>query len=139
LERLLGLTRFKQTRVDWIVEDIKEFFPCVEVYWYPDRENSFASMVVSRVPIEAHLPEGIMSTKERIAGMKSGSPRIGMFQMWRIPSGPDLQKAFDGAVPFFADSVNYDERFLSAYLALLAQGQISPHNLPPLKEDKETD
>lgn len=45
-----------------------------------------------------------------------------------------IQESFEGLVPFFADQVNYDERFLAAYLTLLAQGQTSQHSLPPLEE-----
>ena len=45
-----------------------------------------------------------------------------------------IQESFEGLVPFFADQVNYDERYLVAYLTLLAQDHTSPHSLPPLEE-----
>ena len=137
LERLLGLDRFKRTRVEWLREDLKEFFPHSKVYWFAKRKDSLHSIIASRKPIDAYLPSGKMKTAERIQKMKKGSPKIGLFQMWKVPSSSSIQTSFEGVVPFFADSVNYHERFLSAYLALLAQGQISPHSLPPLKEDQD--
>jgi len=48
------------------------------------------------------------------------------FELWAEPS-KNLNEAFEGLLPFFAQRANFDERFLSSYLALLAQGQISPH------------
>jgi hypothetical protein len=40
-------------------------------------------------------------------------------------------------IPFFADSANYDERLLSSYLSLLAQGQIAARTIPPLKINEQ--
>jgi len=121
----------------WLQEDLKEFFPYLEVYWLTGKNHSLGSIIACRVPVALHLPSGSMSTSGRIKGMKKRAPKIELFRMWKVPSSASLQSAFDGVVPFFADSANYDERFLSAYLALLSQGQISPHSLPPLNEEKE--
>jgi len=38
--------------------------------------------------------------------------------------------------PFFADLINYDERSLSAYLTLLAQGPIRVRTIPMLSSAK---
>ncbi len=133
LERLLGLERFKGTRVEWLQEDLKEFFPHQEVYWLAGKNNSLGSVIISRTPLTEVLPAGTMSTATRIAKVRDGGPRLGMFEMWREPSR-DFTKALEGLVPFFADRVNFDQRFLASYLALLAQGQVSPRNLPPMKE-----
>jgi EAL domain-containing protein (putative c-di-GMP-specific phosphodiesterase class I) len=59
-----------------------------------------------------------------------------MFQMWphatalRDKAEWENEEGFEAAIPFFADFVNCDERFLASYLALLSQGQISPQSLP---------
>lgn len=134
LERLLGLARFKRTRVEWLQEDLKEFFPYQSTYWLSSNSNSFSSLFVARVPLEGYLPVGSMTSGERIKRIKSGGPKMALFKMWAMPSQKHLQNQFEGIVPFFADAANFDERFLSSYLALLAQGQISPQNLPPLTE-----
>jgi hypothetical protein len=136
LERLLGLERFKRTRVKWLEEDLKEFFPHQKTYWLTGKNNSLSSLFVARVPIISHLPRGSMTTAKRIAGIPAEGPRIALFELWRSSQPTSTVKIFESVVPFFADSANYDERFLSAYLALLAQGQISPQSLPSLKPGK---
>lgn len=128
LERLIGLKRFKQSRVDWLQQDFKDFFPHQKVYKYRKKANSFASMVIARKPFDKFLPLGTMTTRRRLKGMRKGGPRIGMFQLWDIPDA-DLEEAFEGLAPFFADRVNFDERFLSSFLSLVAQGQVSPKSL----------
>jgi hypothetical protein len=133
LERLLGLERFKGTRVEWLREDFREFFPHQEVFWATGKNHSLHSLVLSRVPLTGALPTGAMSTAARIANMRPGGPRVALFEMWAEPT-KGLNEAFEGLVPFFADRANFDERFLASYLALLAQGQISPQKLPPMKE-----
>ena len=73
-----------------------------------------------------------MSTTTRLARTTAdGGPRMALFELWAEPS-KNLNEAFEGLLPFFAQRANFDERFLASYLALLAQGQISPHTLPPL-------
>ena len=133
LERLLGLWRFKATRVEWLQEDFRDFFPHQEVYWY-QTPKSFGSLYASRRPIGDHLPIGTMSDAERLAGMSKRGPRLGMLTVWPQPDREKVLAAFAAAVPFFADAVNYDERLLSSYLALLCQGQISPTSLPGMEK-----
>ena len=135
LERLLGLERFKGTRVDWLLEDLKDFFPHQQIYWITGKQKSLGSLILSRLDMAGHLPTGSMTTEERIAGIGADGPKIAMFKMWPQPEEKKVLKAFEAAIPFFADAANYDERLLSAYLALLAQGQISPKSLPELKVD----
>ena len=129
LERLLGLERFKATRVDWLQEDFREFFPHQETYWYQS-PKSFGALYAARKSIAEHLPQGTMSDEQRLAQMPAGGPVLGMLRMWPHPDPTKVMAAFEAAVPFFADAVNYDERLLSSYLALLCQGQISPSSLP---------
>ena len=70
LERLLGLERFKQTRIDWLQKDIKELFPHQELFWSSDKE-SFSSLFVSRKKLKQYLPKGSMTTQKRIEGIES--------------------------------------------------------------------
>lgn len=61
LERLLGLERFKQTRVDWLVEDFEDFFPFnkAEEDFYTNsdgytnyNQTTFSRLTVSRVSFD---------------------------------------------------------------------------------------
>ena len=132
LARLIGLERFKVTRVDWLREDLSEFFPYQEVYWYTSKKRSLGSLFVSRRNLWPYLPTGSMSDSERIEAIPPDGPRIALFNMWARPSKLKVLKVFEAAIPFFADAANYDERLLSSYLTLLSQGQISPQSLPEL-------
>lgn len=132
LERVLGLERFKKERVRWLQDDFRDFFPHQETFWL-QKPESFGSLYVCRIPFEKNLPDGMMTDKERIAAIKPGSAKLGLFEMWAKPSEEQIEATFEGLLPFFSDAANYDERLLSSYLALLCQGQISPKSLPPLK------
>jgi|SRR6267142_1952795 len=128
LERLLGLVRFKATRVDWLKQDLREYFPFIEEYYRTGHTDSLSSIFVARVPLAKALPKGTMTTAARVARIKKFGPRMGVFEMWDTPT-TQVRTSFEALVPFFADRVNFDERLLAAYLALLAQGQISPTRL----------
>ena len=136
LERLLGLERFKQKRIDWLQEDIKELFPHQEIYWSSDNE-SFSSLFVSRKKLKPYLPNGSMTTKKRIDGIPKNGPTIGIFQIWKRPNKKKAQESFSASIPFFSDYANYDERLLSSYLNLLINGQVSVDAIPQLIEEKE--
>lgn len=143
LERVLGLERFKKTRVTWLGADLKDFFPFQSVYWHALKRNSdgelnsFQSLWVSRIDLTPYLAPGTMSTQARLAKLPNGGPRMAPFKIWPRPSSNEIQRAFEAAVPFFADSVNFDERLLASYLALLCSGQISPRTLPSLQKEDE--
>src|SRR4051812_19133205 len=62
LQRLLGLSRFKRTRVEWLEEDLKEFFPFTSTYWVTGASDSFHSMLISRLSLTPFLPHGSMTT-----------------------------------------------------------------------------
>lgn len=136
LERLLGLERFKQKRIDWLQEDIKELFPHQEIYWSSNNE-SFSSLFVSRKKLKLYLPNGSMTTQKRIDGIPENGPTIGIFQIWKRPNKKKAQESFSASIPFFSDYANYDERLLSSYLNLLINGQISVDAIPQLIEEKE--
>jgi len=140
LERLLGLQRFKGTRVEWLKKDLTEFFEFRSLLVYGG-SNSLASLFVSRVSLSS-LPNGTMDDEERIAGIPEGGPRIGIFQLWPYPESWEterLQNGFEALIPIFTDRANYDERILTSYLSLLIGGQMSPRTLidllAPTKED----
>jgi hypothetical protein len=139
LERLLGLERFRDKRMKWIEADFKDFFPTVEIYYYVEGKQKFGSLYLSRQELKGLLPDGKMSDKRRIEEIPKNGPRLAMFKVWDFPTElRDMawsnEKKFQAVVPFFADFVNYDERLLASYLALLSQGQVSPQSLPWLTE-----
>ena len=132
LERLLGLERFKRRRVQWLEEDLREFFKYQTTFW-SGPAWAFASLWLSRKPLEPHLPHGEMRDEDRLAAMPGGSPRLAIFKMWR-PLGRRLAKRrFGRRAPFFADALNVDEGLMSSYLSLLSQGLIAPDSMPKPK------
>lgn len=130
LERLIGLERFRDTRVRWLQEDLAEFFPHQQKFVY--RNDSLGSLYVARRPLENMLPRGKMHDTERIAGTAAGGPKLDLFWLWPTPK-PDeedgLEYLFDFLGPVFKDSVNRDERLAATCLGLLAQGLIGPKEL----------
>jgi hypothetical protein len=70
-----------------------------------------------------------MMDTERIKRMGDGGPKIDLFQMWQRPNFREIPKLFEGPLAFLADFVDYDERVVSSYIALIAQGQISPNSM----------
>ncbi len=136
VERLLGLKRFKQTRIDWLREDIKELFPYQEIYWNSDNK-SFSSLFVSRKELTQYLQAGSMTAQKRIDKIPKKGPRIGIFQIWERPNKKKAREGFSASIPFFSDYANYDERLLASYLNLLINGQISVNAIPQLIEEEE--
>jgi hypothetical protein len=86
LERLIGLERFKGKRIDWLREDFCELFPYQEILWISGKQNSLASLWVSRRDLSPHLPKGTMTDQQRIEGIPAAGPRIAMFKMWAQPN-----------------------------------------------------
>ncbi len=112
LERLLGIEKFKQARVAWMNEDFSEFFPWQQNVYDPGPPKPFWSIRLSRVPFNE-------------------SPEVGMFEVWEQPSQKLHSDLHDVLRPFFPHTGNCDERLLSSYISLLAQGQLSPRAVPP--------
>jgi hypothetical protein len=46
LERLLGFSKFKGTRVEWLQQDLKELFQYIETYWMS--KNQYTHSAISR-------------------------------------------------------------------------------------------
>jgi len=92
LEKLLGLKRFKSVRVKWLRVDLAPWFPYQEPYFRSSALSSIDSLFLSRVPIAKHLPEGSMTTDERIARMVAGSPPTKRFSKGRakVPDEADI-------------------------------------------------
>lgn len=68
--------------------------------------------------------EQIANPRELVDTPGDGRRQIALCSIWPRAT------AAAGSNPFFADSINYDERSLSAYLTLLAQGQIRIATIP---------
>jgi len=83
LEKLLGLKRFKSTRVAWMQKDLAPWFPHQQPYYRASALSSISSLFLARVPIEQHLAEGTMTTRERIAGMGVSAPPTAAFSKGR--------------------------------------------------------
>ncbi len=79
LERFLGLERFKGTRVDWLREDLKPWFPFQVPYFKSKSPSSIHSLFLSRVDIAPHLPLGTMTTDARISRMAASAPKTEKF------------------------------------------------------------
>lgn len=131
LERLLGLKRFKDTRMEWLRADFREYFRHVSLYKYTHAENSLGSLYVSMVEMEGVLPAGTMKDDARLAGIPLGGPKFGMFEMWARPDKANTLEAFSASAPLFSEAANYDERILTSYFAMLVNGQISMEQLFP--------
>ena len=107
-ERFLRLQKFKNSRLEWISVDLKEFFP----HHKPEHLSAhFDSVKISHFPFEKN-------------------PHIGEFEIWEPPSKEYLVKFYEGFTSLFADTASYDDRLLAFYLSWLAQGQISPQLIP---------
>ena len=61
LEHFLALERFKSTRVQWLREDLRPWFPHQEAHHKSGAPSSIHSLYLSRVPMTLHLPRGSMT------------------------------------------------------------------------------
>lgn len=131
LLRLLGLSQFKDTRVKWMKRDFKHLFQYQRTLPVGSL-HSLSHLIVCRRPIESFFPNEETNPKKIIELSTANGVNLDFFSMWPKRKASDLKDLFEGTIPFFADSVNYDERLMSAFLALLIQGQISPLSIPGL-------
>ena len=130
LERLISLQRFKGKRMKWLELDLKEFFPYQRPL-YSGTPETLSKFLVSRVPFDQYSTDQIANPRELVDDATNGR-QIALFSLWPRPTAKALESAKDRWHPFFADLINYDERSLSAYLTLLAQGQIRVRTIPVL-------
>src|SRR5262249_35463623 len=78
LLRLLGLDRFKETRVSWLQEDFQELFPYQEVF-ITERSKSLGYLLVSRkrfVGVANNLPQ-------RLEACEANNIAVAKFELWR--------------------------------------------------------
>lgn len=108
LEVFLGLKRFKSTRVSWLCKDLEPWFAHQECYFRSGAESSLLALFLSRVPIDAHLPSGTMTTEERIEDMAADAPKTA-----RLTSDDD-------------DLKPPSEKDIVRYLAILDSGLDEP-------------
>ena len=127
----ISLERFRGERLKWLELDLKEFFP-YQKYLYSGTPETLSSVYVSRFPLEQFAPDEVTHPKEFLEESSENRPRIALCSLWTKPKLKDLEKSADGLQSFFTDLTNYDERLLSAYLMLLAQGQIRVRSIPSL-------
>ncbi len=134
LERLVGLERFKGTRVEWLQEDLKDLFAFQQVLTYSSSEK-FACMIISRRDFSSYWPAGTMTTEERLEGIrKNGGPVLGVFGLWpklKTWKKSKLDLEFQGLLPLLNAPANYDERLMHSFLELISGGQILPSAVFP--------
>ncbi len=136
LLRVLGFSKvIRRRRVEWLKEDLREFFPHQQDIWWADKAdrdgqlNSFCSLWVSRRAFPQEIWSGSLADEARLVKIGSDGPRIAVFEMW--PEAPPSESPSRLATELFASEGNYDERVLATYLALLCRGLISPRSLVP--------
>jgi len=94
LEHFLGLERFKSTRVQWLKEDLRPWFPHQEGHHRTGAPSSIHSLYLSRIPMAQHLPRGSMTVDARLKGMAADAPKTEKFLTesppWRPPTEQDI-------------------------------------------------
>ena len=95
LEFFLGLEQFKSTRLRWLREDLKPWFPHQVAHYNTIAASLIGALYLSRVPIERHLPSGSMTVDERLKKMAPGTPKTQLFLKqtnirWRPPTEKDM-------------------------------------------------
>jgi hypothetical protein len=128
--QLIGLERFKESRVQWIEKDFREFFEFQQLIRCP-ASKSLRSLFVSRVRLPK-FPMEAASDKERIDSIEDGGPRLGILHLWEQPNEilwKRLENDFPAFIPMLTERGNCTDRLLSSYLGLIASGQISLRSL----------
>ena len=94
LEHFLGLERFKSTRVQWLKEDLRPWFPHQEAHHRAGAPSSIHSLYLSRIPMAQHLPSGSMTVDARLKAMAADAPKTERFLAesapWRPPTEQDI-------------------------------------------------
>jgi|GEM_PF-2332605 len=103
--RYLGLERVKQVRIQQFKNDVKEWFPYTHVYV---SGNSLESLYLSRIPMLGEIPDGIMSTANRVKGARENLFAI---EEWR-----NIHK----------DIETISEEEVVSFIALLSTGLAAP-------------
>lgn len=103
LEHFLQLERFKSSRVEWLQEDMRPWFPHQAAFYRSGSPSSIHSLFLSRVPIEEHLSSETMTTPERIALMAHDAPPTALYSSWR-PKRPTEEEMI-AELTFFSNGL----------------------------------
>jgi hypothetical protein len=79
LEHFLGLERFKSTRVTWLINDLKPWFPFHVSYYLSNSPSSIHTLFLSLIDMVTHLPKGTMTTDQRISRLAPDAPKTEKF------------------------------------------------------------
>jgi len=136
LQRLLGLARFKETRLDWLRADLGEYFPYQAVF--VSKGESLSSLFLARGSLEG-MSYATMHDERRIATIPRDGPRLAVFRLWKRPRPAENFRETDALRVWAAASGNSDERLMTSVLALLASGQLSLNEVPGMPTEREVD
>ena len=79
LKAFLDLEPFKSERIRWLKEDIAPWFPHTSTICMAHSESSLHSLFLARIPIEDWLPNGTLTTRERIKALPKEAPKTALF------------------------------------------------------------
>jgi hypothetical protein len=131
VSRLTGLRGIQHIRLEKMIKDVKVFFPYAKDFW-TGHQNAFTALYVSRKPFEHLLEGGDWDHVKQVANLTEKGVKLDFLKLWEEKLSAGVQESLKALMPFFADLTSNDEKLLAAYLALLAQGQISVRSIPPL-------
>jgi len=133
VSRLTGLKVIQHTRLEKMITDMRVFFPYAKDFW-TGQQNAFTALYVARKPFETLLSAKEWDHTKQIKNLTENGVKFGFLKLWKERLSPETQQSLKTMMPFFADLTSNDEKLLAAYLALLAQGQISAKSIPPLAD-----
>ena len=137
LKRFYQVDATRRTRLVTLIEDIGVYFPHCKIladyrvnFRRHETDMSHATIWASRVSFDDVLPEGRMTTADRIAKMKDKVPSFCLFEMWHTQKSNELSLIN----PLWSGISNPDEAILSNYLIGLGMGRVSHDSVPPFKQ-----
>jgi hypothetical protein len=136
ISRLTGLQSIQHGRIDKMVKNMKVFFPYSKEFW--TGPHSFLALFISRKPFADYLIKDELDLQKQVSKLSDEGLRLGFLQLWNKRLSEEVRRSLKDTLPLFTDLISNDEKLLAAYLALLAQGQISPKSIPPLITGKGT-
>jgi len=87
LEKVLQLERLKQTRMTWIKEDLKGWFPYITVLRYAN--ESVGCLYLSRVDISMHTKGSMTDTARAVILRRNGIKTLTYNAKSTVPEGAD--------------------------------------------------
>lgn len=143
LERLVGLVKFKEKRIEWLKEDLRDLFPFQQILESGQAVKKFEGIFLSRIDFTSYSPVESATIDGHIEGiLKNGGPVLGVFELWpklKVWKKRKLvQEGLGGLLPLLNSPANYDERLMHSFLELITGGQISPLAIFPKNETIDT-